>query len=130
MMMTRKKIIRVNYFTLIKRGLLGLGILGLLTYASFQMHTLFTGPEISLESEPPLATSDARLSLSGHAIRAQHLWVNGNQITLDVDQNFSLPLLLLPGYNVLTIEASDRFGKTTRKTLEIVRQPAPISNTN
>lgn len=130
MMMTRKTIIRPSYSTLLKRSLLALGVLGLLVYAGFQMHNLVTGPEISLTSELPSGTDQARLTLTGHAQRAQHLWINGSAITLDVEQNFSLPLLLLPGYNVLTIEATDRFGKTTEKTLEIVRQAAPITNTN
>ncbi len=129
-MMTRKAIIKPSYATLIKRTGVLLGVLSIIAYAGFQMHNLVTGPEIIFASEVPKSTSDALLSLSGHALRAQHVLINDSPVTLDVEQNFSLPLLLLPGYNVLTIEATDRFGKTTERILEVIRLPQPIDQTN
>ena len=127
-MMTRKKIIKPNYSSLVKRGALILACLCLVTYVGMQLSNIFRGPKILLTEALPSSTQESLLTLAGTAERAQTIRVNGAPVALDINQTFSLPLLLVPGYNVITIEAQDQFGKTTRMVYELVRAPQVIAS--
>ncbi len=58
--------------------------------------------------------------ISGRAENVSRISLNDGQIFVDANGNFSEKLLLLPGYNILTLRAEDRFGKKVIKTLELI----------
>ncbi len=71
--------------------------------------------------------STSTLDITGNAKRAKHVLVNGREINLDQEGEFSDVLVLLPGYNIITISAEDKFGTITKKTFDIVRKEEIIN---
>lgn len=61
------------------------------------------------------------LDITGNANKARHLLVNGRELNITQEGDFSDTLVLLPGYNIITVSAEDRFGKITKKTFEVIR---------
>ena len=67
--------------------------------------------------------SDSTLSvIKGVAEKATMLTLNGREIFIDKDGNFSESIAMLPGYSVVTLNAKDKFGNTAEKKFEIVRE--------
>ena len=58
--------------------------------------------------------------LRGTAERIAELTVNGRKIFTDEEGVFSDSLLLLPGYNIITVVAKDRFDREEKKTLHVI----------
>ena len=82
---------------------------------------LARGPAIT-EIEPKTNTtvSDPLITVTGQTERINRLYFNDRQIFADPTGQFSERLLLLPGYNILTIRAEDRFEREVVKQLELV----------
>ena len=80
-------------------------------------------------SDPSLSVNDSYLSIaengtimvSGVAKRANSLTLNGSVVLLDRSGEFSDTITVPIGYSVLEIKASDRFGHSTTKILQIYR---------
>jgi len=99
-------------------------------YAYLKSREFFQGPAISITSPVNGSTlSEAPVTIEGNAQNISHITLNGAAIFIDSQGNFSEKLLLLPGYNIMTLSAEDRFGKQTKKTLELVYKP-PIIGTS
>ncbi len=96
--------------------LAGIGI-----YAYFETRALFLGPQIRITS-PVDGSSFKKPSIivAGYAYNVSYLFLDDNPIFVDTDNAFRETLLLLPGYNTVTVKALDRFGKRVEKTLELV----------
>lgn len=62
------------------------------------------------------------LDIEGNARRSVRLLVNGRDVSVNQGGEFYDVLVLLPGYNIVTITAEDRFGKITKKTFEVERE--------
>jgi len=58
--------------------------------------------------------------LRGSAERIAGLTVNGRQIFTDEAGTFQDSLLLLPGYNVITVAAKDRFNREVTEILHVI----------
>lgn len=91
--------------------------LGALAYFLFQGHSLIMGPSISLASPQAYATVPTRLLVEGTAKRAKILTVNGLQVPVSPEGAFETTIVPPVGYTVLTVQATDQFGKTS--TLEV-----------
>ena len=59
------------------------------------------------------------VKIEGSAKNATILSINDREISVDKDANFQESLLLLPGYNILTIKAQDKFGKKAEKDYQL-----------
>ena len=59
------------------------------------------------------------INLSGRAKNATRLYINGREISIDKNASFTEKMLLLTGYNVLTIKAEDKFGKKIEKDYKL-----------
>jgi len=85
-----------------------------------KMSFVWKGVEINAEIEEmgnsPLAT------IKGVASKATYLTLNGREIFIDKEGNFSESIVVLPGFSVITLNARDKFGKTALKKFEIVRE--------
>jgi hypothetical protein len=83
-----------------------------------KMHFIWKGVEIKAtikqENNSPLA------KVSGSASKAIYLTLNGREIFVDTDGNFSESIAVLPGFSVVTLDAKDKFGKTAEKKFEVV----------
>ncbi len=71
--------------------------------------------------------NDGTLQITGNAKRAKHLLVNGREVSLNQDGDFVDYLVLLPGYNIVTVSAEDKFGKITKQIFDIIREEEVIS---
>lgn len=110
---------------------IGLGIFAVFAiliglYAYGQSRQYLKGPQIVINEPQNGATLlEAPLVIAGNAQNVSHITLNGASIFVDSKGDFREKLLLLPGYNILTISAEDRFGRKTEKTLELVyKNPA------
>jgi len=101
--------------------LIAIFFLTLVAYGVFQTKNLLLGPDIVIAAP----TNGAALGLNpieirGQAERIAFLSLNGEQIFTDEDGHFSQKLLLNRGYNIVSMEAQDKFGRTVKKVLNLV----------
>ena len=91
-------------------------IIGVFSYA--KMSFLIKGVKIEATIQKQ---DDASLAVvKGVAAKATHLTLNGREIFIDKDGNFSEAVAMLPGFSIITLDAKDKFGKTAEKKFEVV----------
>lgn len=59
------------------------------------------------------------LTLSGKARKATNLYINDKSTPVTKNGEFEEPIALPSGYNIVTIRAEDKFGKSSSKTIKI-----------
>lgn len=105
-----------------------LGVLSLMClavwYVHFQARNFLNGPHITLEGGNDVLHHEQRIPLTGRAENIVKLTLNGKEIHTDEHGDFTHLLVLERGYTVMTIEAQDRFGRTTSITKEYVYTPS------
>lgn len=90
-------------------------------YFMFQARGVIAGPTLSIEFPQNGSTvNESLVNVVGHAPAAAHLSLNDRPIFTTPDGRFDEELILAKGYNVLSIEAKDRFGRSNRQTLELI----------
>ena len=83
-------------------------------YGFIKAWPLLRGPEIHLSSPTPSQdSSDGFITISGKALHTQALALNGGTLLIDEQGNFSTTVLLPAGGSILTLTATDRFGRST-----------------
>lgn len=104
-------------------GLLFLGIAG---YAYSRTRNVIAGVSITLpDIEDGQTFTDPVVEMKGRAKNAVKVLLNDREIGVDKDGNFDELLLLLPGYNIITLEAEDRFGKKIEKNYHVYLKQNP-----
>ena len=99
-------------------SLLGLVIVG---YSLFQAWKLISGPVIDIYTPQNGATySQTLIEIDGKAKNVASLNLNGRKIFTDKNGIFKEQLLLSPGYNIIVLDAKDKFGTYTKKKLELI----------
>ena len=99
-------------------SLLGLIILG---YSLFQAHKLISGPIIDIYTPQNSATYNQTLiEIYGRARNASYLNLDDRAIFTDKDGYFKEKLLLSPGYNIIKLDAKDKFKKYTEKIIQVI----------
>lgn len=95
------------------------GIAIFVVYVLFQARLLIEGPQIALV--PQETVQNGRMvHIIGSAKNIVRITLNGRQIYTDKDGTFSEALVLENGYTVATLEAQDRYGRTTEATQTFV----------
>ena len=96
----------------------------ILVFAYFKTANLVSGPAIDIISPTNAMTyQDNFIEIKGSAERIAKIYLNNRQIFTDTEGFFREPLLLFPGYNILTLRAEDKFGRQVIKKLHIVYSP-------
>src|SRR3989344_1355564 len=99
-------------------SLFGLIIIG---YSIFQAQKLLTGPVIEIYTPQNGATYNQTLiEIYGRAKNAAYINLNDRPIFTDKEGYFREKLLLSPGYNIIKLDARDKFKKYTEKKLELI----------
>lgn len=93
-------------------------LIGLASYGIYQARVYLRGPNISIESK---TQSGKLLMLAGTAARIAFLSLQGRQIFTDENGRWQETMLLLPGYNSVSVVATDRFGRKTEKHFDAYR---------
>ena len=92
-------------------------------YVLFQTRNLIYGPIIVINSpQNGAAVTESLISIDGVAKNISFINLNGKQIFVDEEGKFNQQLLLSRGYNIMTLQAQDKFGRETNKTLELIYQ--------
>ena len=89
-------------------------------YVVFQARFLIAGPQISLSTNASELQTQRQVVLEGEAQNIVRITLNGRQIYTDKDGNFKEALVLENGYTIATLQAEDRYGRTTSLTKTFV----------
>lgn len=101
-------------------GLSALGLI-ILGYSLFQAWKIIAGPIIEVYTPQNGATySQTLIEIEGRARNISHLNLNDKKIFTDKDGYFKEKLLLSPGYNIIRLDAQDKFKNSTEKRLELI----------
>src|SRR5690349_1597887 len=104
----------------------------IILYGLYEAQGLLFGPKIKVATERSVV-HDAYIKIEGKAQRITALSMNGKQIPVTEQGDFSEPFLLASGDNQVVLEAKDTYGRVTSRTVEIVyipdTAPAVISTT-
>ncbi len=104
-----------------KGGVVVFVLLAIGAYGYFKMLNLIEGPEITVSSPPNWSeTKASETPVVGTALNISSLSLNDRPIFVDGKGGFSEKIALLPGYNIISIKAEDKFGKKTEKVLQVV----------
>lgn len=105
----------------LKIALIVLLVAGVLGYGWFGARNFLAGPVIIIES-PKTGTTlhEPLIEVKGVARNIADISLNGRKIFTDKAGVWSEKVLLHPGYNVVTLSASDRFDRETEEKLELV----------
>ncbi|PJE74605.1 MAG: hypothetical protein COV01_01065 [Candidatus Taylorbacteria bacterium CG10_big_fil_rev_8_21_14_0_10_41_48] len=108
-----KRLLKIWIIILVAAGLLG--------YAAFQAEALYLGPRINIDSPTSgISTSTSLITISGSASNISYLSLNGEKIFTDEQGIFKESILLSYGYNIVTVSATDRFGRKVTKSLQLI----------
>jgi Glucodextranase, domain B len=92
-------------------------------YSLFQAQKIIQGPQIKLDSPLNGATyTTSLIEVKGVAKNITLLLIDNNKTLTDLQGNFSVKLLLTPGYNIINLEARDKFGAKVQKKVEVILQ--------
>ncbi len=90
-------------------------------YSLFQAQKLIRGPIIDIYTPENGATYNQTLiQIEGRARNIAYLNLNDRPIFTDKNGYFSEKLLLSTGYNIIKLDARDKFKNYTEKRLEII----------
>lgn len=111
-----------NSKKIIKIIVLSLFFLFIIVYAFFRSSDLIFGVKIrNINITDGAKVTEEVLNIVGNAKNAKNLTLNGREISIDKDGNFTETIVLLPGYNIITVEAMDKFGNTDKKDYKIIK---------
>lgn len=97
-------------------------VFGLIGYSLFNSRIFIAGPQITIQEPQNGALIEEKplIEVSGLAENIAYLRLNGRQIYTDENSFFEEALLLNPGYNIIQLEAEDKFGRGIKKIIEVV----------
>lgn len=96
-----------------------IALFAIITVFSYEkMYFLFKG--VKIEATIEQKDTSPLVIVKGVAAKATYIALNGREIFIDKDGNFSEVVAILPGFSVITLNAKDKFGKTAEKKFEIV----------
>ncbi|MFA6999677.1 MAG: hypothetical protein WC241_01020 [Candidatus Paceibacterota bacterium] len=87
-------------------------------FAWEKMSFLVNGVQIEAKIERDKNTSITKVV--GKASNAIYISLNGREIFIDKDGSFNETIALIPGFSVVTIDATDKFGKNREKKFQLV----------
>jgi hypothetical protein len=105
-----------------KKTFIILAILGLIGYGLFESERLLRGPQISILSPQNMsATSSPTILIEGVAKNIAFLTINDRPAFADEEGYFKELLSPAAGYTVVTVRATDRFGRRVSESVSITK---------
>lgn len=103
------------------RYLIVVSLVTLIGYGLFEARRLISGPIITINSpQAGQMVQGPVVRITGQVNNAAFLSVNSRQVLTDKSGNFVTALSPTPGYVVLSVSATDRFGKTRTRTIPLI----------
>lgn len=111
-----------NNAKIIKNSFYVVLLIGLIGYAIFNSRILIAGPQVNVLSPEngAMITESPLVRITGTAKNISFIELNGKRINVNEESKFSEPTLLYPGYNIVTIIATDKFNRIVEKKIELV----------
>jgi hypothetical protein len=101
------------------RSALGVLLIVLAAYGFVKALPLLTGPEIHIDQL--VASGEGGFTtLSGQALHTETLALDGATLLIDEKGHFSKTFTLPRGGSLLTLRATDRFGRSTSQTRTVI----------
>ena len=91
----------------------------LVGYGYYEAQAMLFGPRISVPSDS-IVVHDAFTLIRGRATNISELRLNGATVSVTEDGVFEEPYLLMKGENRVVLDATDKYGRTTQKSIEII----------
>ena len=111
--MNVRKILKIIFLVLILALIVG--------YVFFQGYDFIRGPVIEITSPANgSGFDDPIITIEGTAKNISFLYLNGEQIFADQKGYFGEKLLLHPGYNIMTLRATDKFNREVKQELHLI----------
>ncbi|MDR3570825.1 MAG: hypothetical protein P4L81_01335 [Candidatus Pacebacteria bacterium] len=88
-------------------------------YAYFEARGILFGPTIQL-TQTATQVSTPYVEITGTTAHIATLTVNGQGVPVTEAGAFDIPFALSPGFNRIVLDASDKYGHSTEKVLQIV----------
>ena len=106
---------------ILKAASLSVLFIFIITYAFFNTRALIFGVKIrNVEIVPVTDDQPNTLKVTGVAKNAKILSLNGREISIDQSGHFDETIVLLSGYNILTLKAEDKFGYKDEKNYQLI----------
>ena len=110
-----------NFKKILQLSGLSVFFLLIIFYAFFVSRDLIFGVRIRKVNLNDGATvTDNIMKITGNAKNAIKLILDGREISVDQAGNFSETIALLPGYNIISIKAQDKFGYIDEKNYKLI----------
>ncbi len=95
----------------------------IIAYAYIQSHSILAGPSITITTpRNGITVSQPEVLVEGIAKNISRISLDDRVIFVDEQGRFSEKLILGVGYNIIEVEAKDKFGKSAATTLELIYQ--------
>ncbi|MEI6042202.1 MAG: hypothetical protein WCQ00_01385 [bacterium] len=106
--------------TIIRNVLIVLAVCVIGSYAGFQSKKIISGPQITIQSPSTTSANNSAVDVKGIVKNVSVIMLNDRLIPIDEFGQFKEKVLLYPGYNVIKLEAKDKFGSHVTKELQVV----------
>jgi hypothetical protein len=120
MMRTRNKTLVIEYKKVASYAILILFVVFILYFAYAKTSHIWRGIDLTIHNiENGQIIEENLITIEGQARKAVKLTINGQNVYVNEEGLFTHPLAPQKGYNKITVEAEDKFGNKTTKTLEV-----------
>ena len=111
---------------ILKITILSSFFLCIIIYAYFRSSDLIFGVKIKeVNIIDGAKVFESIMNVTGNAKNAINLTLNGREISIDRGGNFNETIALLPGYNIISLKALDKFGNTDEKDYKLIYENTP-----
>src|SRR3989344_6465184 len=105
---------RTSLLRLLKYIGIATALIVLIGYGSWRSFNYARGPEIHVSDPSDGAQINSPTTIiRGRASRVNDLLLNGSPLPIDEMGNFMTTVVIFPGVNLITIAATDKFGRAT-----------------
>jgi Glucodextranase, domain B len=108
----------------IKTSIIGIFCVSIFGFGLFKAQNVIQGATLTLFPPSYSTSTPSLVYLSGKAKNTSFLSMNGRKIFTNEGGDFREQLLLSSGYNIIQVEAVDRFGKKETKKVELIYKPS------
>lgn len=108
----------------VKLGLIGLVLVGVVSYMGWQVNSIVAPPEVVLFTpQDRLLTDSAAVTVEGYVDGEATVYVDGQQVVVNDDQTFWVEVDLERGLNVILVEAERRYSRRASVERHVVFDP-------
>ncbi len=112
----------------IKKIVIGVLFTAIILYGFFGFKDVIEGVNLTITGIEDGATyEEPVLELSGTAKNATYLSINNRDIAVSQEGTFTDVIVLVPGYNIITVKAQDKFKKEVTEEYRVFLDDDPLN---